>query len=960
MRSELGAVKLEQRFSQTLRSTNSGEGSSSQTQTPGFTATGTPKEVLRHEAQEVVGEELAKRLSIYDKRLTDLQKEQLTETSSMRGRLEAALRESDQHMSRADELQALLKEEQGRRALLLARLEAVEASCTDLRTGQQDLSSAPETIEKLLRHEMQREVDKLRNELHSSRSASEQYGQTVSRATESTDYLNRRCDEMDERVRDLQQQQIAEIAALRGRIEAAVRECDRQVAASDGLHVQMREEQRRSDTIETRLDKIETKRTDEDYGSLRAELHQEMSAVRDELERGRSEQTANLQQLEANSLELNRRVEEGARKVTELKQDHMSETVALRGRMEELVGENHVQQVDIGDLKSRMNEVESGKVGVLDARLKAVESRSSMLEDTVSVPTNTAAHSTEDIGEIRTSLLSSHQSIGQLAKELSSIREEHDQAISSLGSLTELVAKSATAGIQRFEERISADLTGKRQELERAITHHKEQMDRDAKALILEVKNLIPQMTSLAGGPLGRSPPSEDGSEYRDVTAALRRIDVVARELRSEAAAQAEASEARVASAEAAFGSDLKRLRGMLSTCVSQLESMQVELSQLELTRIGPRLSSVEAKLDGKAIDDSLDGSTEAGRSRTSATETSKQSEVAVTLGLLRERSAERTRDPEPVQMGLKQKLHGIANSVHQVLGALEGIGATESDMADNVTVASGFSTGSAMSGQHHSSRPSGVTSATSTENLQASSRTSSIGLGGRQSAGVLDHGASRRAGSNRDSLSNTGQRGLSLDPSWVAEEGSASRTGGLVSPKQSVQGSGLSSLVGAATGASSKNPPQASMRPGGRGAFTAPGSHGPSRERSPTSTEIRPSVLNDKTLAEARQDLSRTAPSGSRSPPPSAAGDRLGASRSQVPQVGRNAAQGLMPGQRPGQYQMPSQSPNAAMTMQQGRQMPQGNLASSATPALQYGLGRGALPGQRAPQQAFSRRGAL
>lgn len=44
-------------------------------------------------------------------------------------------------------------------------------------------------------------------------------------------------------------------------------------------------------------------------------------------------------------------------------------------------------------------------------------------------------------------------SVAQLAKELTAMREEHDQAISSLGSLTELVAKTATAGIQRSEER---------------------------------------------------------------------------------------------------------------------------------------------------------------------------------------------------------------------------------------------------------------------------------------------------------------------------------------------------------------------------------------------------------------------------------------------------------------------------------------------------------------------------
>ena len=90
-------------------------------------------------------------------------------------------------------------------------------------------------------------------------------------------------------------------------------------------------------------------------------------------------------------------------------------------------------------------------------------------------------------------------SVAQLAKELSAMREEHDQAISSLGSLTELVAKTATAGIQRSEERMAADLTGKRRDFERSMMQHQEQMEREAKKMIAEMKNLSP--TLFAGGP---------------------------------------------------------------------------------------------------------------------------------------------------------------------------------------------------------------------------------------------------------------------------------------------------------------------------------------------------------------------------------------------------------------------------------------------------------------------------
>ncbi|CAE7704722.1 FACE1 [Symbiodinium sp. CCMP2592] len=230
LRAEIGAVKLEQRFSQTLRNApNQGDVLNRFQQDA---ATGTPLEGGKQ--AEGIGEDLKHRFEVFEEKLS------------------AALRESDGQTSRrADELQALLKEEEGRRMLLFVRLEAVEASLQDLRTNQRDIASANEVTERVLKGELKKEA--------------------------------------------------------------------------------------------------------------------------------------------------------------------------------------------------------SGMLHEFDARLKALES-SAITTDTVAADQNTTA---ADLGEIRASLLSSTNDILRLAKEVATIREEHDQAIGDLGSLTERVAKSAIAGIQRSEVELS-------------------------------------------------------------------------------------------------------------------------------------------------------------------------------------------------------------------------------------------------------------------------------------------------------------------------------------------------------------------------------------------------------------------------------------------------------------------------------------------------------------------------
>lgn len=654
LRSEIGAVKLEQRFAQTLRSSG-GDASARQTPLAHSVATGTP--TGRSEASvEVMGEELKKRLEVYERKLSAIHSEHMFDATTMKERLEAALRESDNQMSRADELQALMKEEQGRRALLFARLEAVEASMQDLRTSQRDFASTPEATENLLRAEMKQEVQRLREDLG---------GLGLARGS---DDMARRCEELDRRMSELHHM-----------VEASVRGADALQCRCDILENRF---ESGAGAVSEDLLQTHAAFSQESTTQLRNELRKEMLTLRDELELRSTEQHQSMAQMEASRMDLQRKQEASERQLMEWKQDHLSETVALRGRLEESVGEHHANQVGLGDIKQEVNDERHRR----REEMCAVRSRLEALEKLEAAP-RVSMEPREDLGETKASL-------ARLAKDLNVMREEHDQAISSLGSLTELVAKTATAGIQRTEERLAADLTGKRRDFERSLVHHREQMEREAKAIIAEVKNLSPTLLA-AGGCAGQLDVSDDRMEV-----ALRHIDNLARELRSEVLAQTSAAAAQTAQLEGNFNGDLKRMGGILADCVSQVKGIQVELSKLTLSKFESRLSSVELGLSKLgAMQDEISESTDTGKSR-SPTETSSDqgmkwlntlTKVQLACGPsgpgpvsgvatpLANNSRGSSRDARgPLRQGLKDRLHGIHSSIYQVLGVLESYGVDE------------------------------------------------------------------------------------------------------------------------------------------------------------------------------------------------------------------------------------------------------------------------------------------
>ncbi|CAJ1459889.1 unnamed protein product [Effrenium voratum] len=407
-----------------------------------------------------------------------------------------------------------------------------------------------------------------------------------------------------------------------------------------------------------------------------------MLAMREELDRRSSEHHGTVAQMEAANLDLLRKQEAAERQLVEWKQDHLSETVALRGRLEETVGDHHSHQVGLGDVKQEVNDERTKRreeMAAVRCRLETLERNTQAAQGRGGGGGGGGGESGAELSELRASLLQANQDLVRLAQDFTNMREEHDQAISSLGSLTELVAKTATAGIQRSEERMAADLTGKRRDFERAVAKEREQMEKDMKAIIMEVKSLSPSLMALGGAKGEPDGPMEAG---------LRRVDALARELRSEAEASEKSSAQRMAAVEVNVGNDMKRLRSMMSNFVGQLETMQVELSQLALARLEPRVKALEDKggtKGGHDVDSESTTDTGKTRSMTDPDVSSASNWLSTLSKVVSGLSPGNTSTPrkEQLRQGLKDKLNVIASSVHQVLGALDGEDA-ESALSDS------------------------------------------------------------------------------------------------------------------------------------------------------------------------------------------------------------------------------------------------------------------------------------
>lgn len=622
VRHEIGQVKLEHRFAQTFRTTTTSD--------PSPSATDRSANEDSNSAQAAINTKLTDRCDA----------------------LEGQLRDALLLNGRIAELESSLKEEQGRRSLLFDRLASFEACCQDLRNDQEGLAGLQAATEKLLRGEMHRHVEAMREDLDLSRKASEEHGLIVSQTGQSMEALSRstqnsfedtskRLADIDKQLCELQQLQAADTVLLQSQVENAVRICDRQVASFDELTSQMQEDKRRFDDLHARfrnfeqstgaareqdirrlekIDMLELSYKDmrtnsapismisSEVAGVQSAMSQELASFRDDLQQLRAEQASSLMQLKQANVSLTRNQEECDRKLVELKQDHLSEMVALRGRIEETVGDLYTQQhriggvegqveesrqrqkVDIDSLAGRIDRLdqartlkvntsgnpsdctanENGQAELIDrvhdleeasrqahsyftqlgAKVTNLERACGQNEGAAHLYSQSPAMSEQlenSVHALQSEVTKCQNDFGQLADELQKMRKEHDLAISNLGTLTETVAKTATEGIQRAEERF-----------EKTVSAHKNNAD-----------------STITGLGDGQTEPIQ--------------VDLQSfiKDLHEKTIARIESADYRIDSVEKCFGSENKYLTEVVERLLGQLEVMQVELSQRELRRQG-------------------------------------------------------------------------------------------------------------------------------------------------------------------------------------------------------------------------------------------------------------------------------------------------------------------------------------------------------------------------------------
>eukprot|EP00933_Yihiella_yeosuensis_P033332 TRINITY_DN27061_c0_g1_i1.p1 TRINITY_DN27061_c0_g1~~TRINITY_DN27061_c0_g1_i1.p1 ORF type:complete len:547 (+),score=117.06 TRINITY_DN27061_c0_g1_i1:319-1959(+) len=412
------------------------------------------------------------------------------------------------------------------------------------------------------------------------------------------------------------------------------------------------------------------------------------------------------------------------------------------------------------------------------------------------------------------------QKMQEFMRELATVRGQHEESVSSFGNLIQLVAKTAAAGIQRSEERLSADFVGKKEILQ--------QLEQQTKDVLAQVRSMAVHI-----GPTKALSDKSSEAGGENVESALRRIDLVAKELRADQLTQLDAADAKIQAAQTAFSADFQRLRGMLSTCVQQQEWIQVELSQLELERLGPRVAIVEGKVD------QLGASMGMAALASPATATTPKSQVperkdaldtsSGTSGGMRFKLDEMK--TFNVRGGVSDKLQGIASSVQQIIMGAED--ATEAG-----------TTASEISSHAGWRQPPSNDSAASANSGKLSALLSELAETRQRAAGVMS-AAERRTGQSADPVfRGPGSRALSpnLDSIGRSRDGEASGMAGL-----SNLVSGLSrGSVNVAVGGSRKGPQ------------TVPNSMGPSRERSPS---IAKPLDPNRIAANRRDDLNKTQP---------------------------------------------------------------------------------------------------
>lgn len=513
--------------------------------------------------------EMSRRLEESDRKLWEVRQAQTgqsAESSSVRSRLEVAVRECQEQIGQAEALRALLQEEKDRRmsdsSALLMRVEAVEQAVADAAGVQATtLLSRLKNLEDS-RQDVQR-VDVQRGEETSA---------VLQHATQS-----------------LRLELQKEVERLRDTVDRAKADCFHRV-------------EERSAELSSRMQEVAgvNRPQVQEAGNFQKLLQEAYANFSEACRQETAALTSRLDVLEHRQVTiLGQETPKVSASGTTFDAEVLAPVLLRMDKLEALqrVGSGSDDAI-MASVLARLEDLEASQFLRLRERIEALEQRprpsAETSKDMPEAAVATVGAAPPDMDELRRALAATSGDVACLARDLASVREEHDAAITGIGGLTEFVARAAATSIQRTEERLAEELATKREEFEKAANAQREALGLKAQAMLAEAAaNLNSAKARQANAQTGSAPMGlghlidKDGNLQLEE---MSKVDVVAVQLRAEAAAQTATSEARIAAAEAVFSADMKRFRGMLSACVGQLEAAQVDVHDLR-----PRVAALEA-----------------------------------------------------------------------------------------------------------------------------------------------------------------------------------------------------------------------------------------------------------------------------------------------------------------------------------------------------------------------------
>eukprot|EP00929_Paragymnodinium_shiwhaense_P067613 TRINITY_DN34001_c0_g2_i1.p1 TRINITY_DN34001_c0_g2~~TRINITY_DN34001_c0_g2_i1.p1 ORF type:complete len:1171 (-),score=264.41 TRINITY_DN34001_c0_g2_i1:163-3675(-) len=442
------------------------------------------------------------------------------------------------------------------------------------------------------------------------------------RADEAGLAMSRLHDEFDRKLADSRQDQMAETIALRGRVEAndgawvtglqadIELEQSRRAAAVHAVHARLEAVEQRCNEqpapdvsgIVSRLEQVER----ELASGLTASSDLSADTARSQTEELRKVQAQlGVLQEDCRTAAVTTAREEVERLAVSLETTRAMEATSV-SQQPDVSADVRALLGDLQGLGERLTALETtSREGSQrrpprsvedeeEAAFGGVTSMDQSVRSTSGAVAKAKAGQADEIAELRAALAETCSGLATLAHDFAQVREEHTYAITNVGDLTEFVAKSAATSIQRAETRFEQEFAAKRKELDAAAGRQAE-MTSKAMALLE------------AAAAAGSSGDGTTSSSSGEIFALGRTLGEQAAQLKQEVAAKIDNVSTKLRDEISGLYKDSDTLRAEVSKKVASTEdyiSVVERTLSAEFLRLKDDVGRYQLRLEGASLGD--------------------------------------------------------------------------------------------------------------------------------------------------------------------------------------------------------------------------------------------------------------------------------------------------------------------------------------------------------------------